>query len=80
VGPKSGSSPVDRARPGSNHHFLTDGQGIPLAVSPTGGNLNDVTQLLPLLAKIPAAARVVGRPPPAAQGLLACVCRGATVR
>ena len=32
AGPKSGPSPVDRARPGSKHHVLTDGQGIPLAV------------------------------------------------
>ncbi|MER7496368.1 IS5 family transposase [Streptomyces pharetrae] len=59
-GPKSGPSPVDRARPGSKHHV--DGQGIPLAVSLTGGNRNDVTELLPLLDKIPAVAGVVGRP------------------
>ncbi|MET9079782.1 IS5 family transposase [Streptomyces sp. NPDC004232] len=52
-GPKSGPSPVDRARPGSKHHVVTDAQGIPLAVSLTGGNRNDVTQLLPLLDKIP---------------------------
>lgn len=62
AGPKSGPSPVDRARPGSKHHILTDGQGIPLAVSLTGGNRNDVTQLLPLLDKVPAVAGVVGRP------------------
>jgi hypothetical protein len=31
-------------------------------VSLTGGNRNDVTQLLPLLDKIPAIADVVGRP------------------
>nr|WP_245738227.1 IS5 family transposase [Streptomyces sparsogenes] len=61
-GPKSGPSPVDRARPGSKHHVLTDGQGIPLAVSLTGGNRNDVTQLLPLLDKVPPVAGVVGRP------------------
>ncbi|WTQ10429.1 IS5 family transposase [Streptomyces sp. NBC_00228] len=61
-GPKSGPSPVDRARPGSKHHIITDGQGIPLAVSLTGGNRNDVTQLLPLLDKIPPVAGVVGRP------------------
>ncbi|MGW7283325.1 IS5 family transposase [Streptomyces sp. NPDC054844] len=61
-GPKSGPSPVDRARPGSKHHVITDGQGIPLAVSLTGGNRNDVTQLLPLLDKIPAVAGTVGRP------------------
>ncbi|WP_239768717.1 IS5 family transposase [Streptomyces sp. CL12-4] len=61
-GPKSGPSPVDRARPGSKHHVLVDGQGIPLAVSLTGGNRNDVTQLLPLLDKVPHVAGVVGRP------------------
>jgi transposase len=61
-GPKSGPSPVDRARPGSRHHIITDGQGVPLAVSLTGGNRNDVTQLLPLLDKIPAVAGVIGRP------------------
>ncbi|MFD3537019.1 IS5 family transposase [Streptomyces sp. NPDC058661] len=60
--PKSGPSPVDRARPGSKHHVLVDGQGIPLAVSLTGGNRNDVTQLLPLLAKVPSVAGLVGRP------------------
>ena len=60
--PKSGPSPVDRARPGSKHHVLTDGQGIPLAVSLTGGNRNDVTQLMPLIDKVPAVAGVVGRP------------------
>ncbi|MEU1576299.1 IS5 family transposase [Streptomyces collinus] len=70
-GPKSGPSPVDRARPGSKHHVLTDGQGIPLAVSLTGGNRNDVTQLLPLLDKVPAVAGVVGRPRRRPDALLA---------
>nr|WP_257039941.1 IS5 family transposase [Streptomyces sp. TLI_55] len=70
-GPKSGPSPVDRARPGSKHHVLTDAQGIPLAVSLTGGNRNDVTQLLPLLDKIPAVAGVVGRPRHRPDALLA---------
>ncbi|CAL9677506.1 IS5 family transposase ISBugl2 [Streptomyces sp. enrichment culture] len=31
-------------------------------MSLTGGNRNDVTQLLPLLDKVPAVAGVVGRP------------------
>ncbi|WP_239155836.1 IS5 family transposase [Streptomyces sp. NBC_01281] len=70
-GPKSGPSPVDRARPGSKHHVVTDAQGIPLAVSLTGGNRNDVTQLLPLLDKIPAVAGVVGRPRRRPDALLA---------
>ncbi|MFE1559070.1 IS5 family transposase [Streptomyces sp. NPDC058734] len=62
AGPKSGPSPVDRARPGSKHHLIVDGQGIPLAVSLTGGNRNDVTQLMPLLRKIPPVPGLVGRP------------------
>ncbi|WP_435879879.1 transposase [Streptomyces werraensis] len=60
--PESGPSPVDHARPGSRHHVITDGQGIPLAVSLTGGNHSDVTRLMPLLDRIPAVAGVVGRP------------------
>ncbi|MEV6537111.1 IS5 family transposase [Streptomyces sp. NPDC051639] len=70
-GPKSGPSPVDRARPGSKHHLIVDGQGIPLAVSLTGGNRNDVTQLLPLLDKIPPVAGRVGRPRRRPDALLA---------
>nr|WP_246126356.1 IS5 family transposase [Embleya hyalina] len=61
-GPKSGPSPVDRARPGSKHHVLVEGRGIPLAVSLTGGNRNDVTQVVPLLAKVPHVRGRVGRP------------------
>ncbi|WP_443060593.1 IS5 family transposase [Streptomyces sp. NBC_00459] len=70
-GPKGGPSPVDLARPGSKHHVLTDGQGIPLAVSLAGGNRNDVTQLLPLLDKVVAVAGVVGRPRHRPDALLA---------
>ncbi|MER6421112.1 IS5 family transposase [Streptomyces sp. NPDC001137] len=70
-GPKSGPSPVDRARPGSKHHLIVDAQGIPLAVSLTGGNRNDVTQLLPLIDKIPAVAGTVGRPRHRPDALLA---------
>ncbi|TYC07385.1 transposase, partial [Micromonospora sp. MP36] len=60
--PKSGPSPVDRARPGSKHHVLTEGAGIPLAVSLTGGNRHDVTELLPLIDKIPLVRGRRGRP------------------
>ncbi|WP_405965672.1 IS5 family transposase [Streptomyces sp. NBC_00723] len=70
-GPKGGPSPVDRARSGSKHHVLTDAQGIPLAVSLTGGNRNDVTQLLPLVDKVPAVAGLVGRPRRRPDALLA---------
>jgi Transposase DDE domain len=42
-----------RARPGSKHHILTEAGGVPLVATLTGGNHNDVTQLLPLLDKVP---------------------------
>ncbi|MFD5156102.1 transposase [Streptomyces mutabilis] len=60
--PNSGPGPVDRARPGSRRHLIGDGQGIPLAVTLTGGNRNDVTQLLPLLDSIPSLSGRAGRP------------------
>ena len=57
-----GPSPVDRARPGSKHHLLVDATGIPLAWTVTGGNRNDVTQLVSLLERIPPVRGKVGRP------------------
>jgi transposase len=41
---------------------IADGNGIPLAVSLTGGNRNDVTQLMPLLHAIPPVRGRRGRP------------------
>jgi hypothetical protein len=61
-GALTGPSPVDRARAGSKHHLLTDSHGIPLAISLTGGNRNDVTQLLPLIDGVAPVAGKVGRP------------------
>jgi transposase len=58
----TGPSPVDRGRPGSKHHLITDGHGTPLAVILTGGNRNDVTQLLPLTDAIPAIRGRRGHP------------------
>jgi transposase len=53
---------VDRGRAGSKHHLLVDASGIPLAYTLTGGNRNDVTQLIPLLERVPPVAGLVGRP------------------
>ncbi|MFF3663526.1 IS5 family transposase [Streptomyces olivochromogenes] len=61
-GAHTGPSPVDRARPGSKHHLITDRHGTPLAISLTGGNRHDVTQLIPLLDAIPRIRGVRGRP------------------
>ena len=51
-GALTGPSPVDRARTGSKHHVITDAGGIPLAITLTGGNRHDITQLLPLVDAI----------------------------
>ena len=37
-GEKTGPNPTDRAKPGSKHHLITDGGGIPLAAILTGAN------------------------------------------
>jgi transposase len=61
-GSATGPSPVDRARNGSKHHLLVDATGIPLAFTVTGGNRNDVTQLIPLVDRVPPVRGKVGRP------------------
>ena len=53
---------MDRGRAGSKHHLLVDATGIPLAFSVTGGNRNDVTQLIPLLDAVPRVRGAVGGP------------------
>ena len=73
-GGDTGPSPVDRAKPGSKHHLITDANGIPLASSVTAANVNDISQLAPLYNAIPAVAGKVGHPrkkPDALQGDLA---------
>ena len=73
-GGKTGPSPVDRSKPGSKHHIVTDASGIPLAGSVTAANVNDVTEFAPLFNKIPPVAGKVGHPrkkPEAMQGDLA---------
>ena len=61
-GSATGPSPVDRARNGSKHHLWVDATGIPLAWTLTGGNRNDVTQLIPLVERVPPVRGKVGRP------------------
>ncbi|MBT3164447.1 transposase [Streptomyces sp. Vc74B-19] len=43
------------------HHLITDATGTPLAATLTGGNRNDVTQLIPLLQAVPGRGKR-GRP------------------
>lgn len=51
--------------------MITDAQGVPLATVLTAANVNDVTQLMPLVEAIPPIAGKPGRPrqrPDAVQG------------
>ncbi|MFG2125347.1 IS5 family transposase [Streptomyces sp. NPDC048710] len=61
-GPATGRSPVDRGKTGSKHHVIVEAHGIPLAVALTGGNRNDVTQLIPLIQAVPPIRGRSGRP------------------
>lgn len=61
-GAETGPNPTDRRKPGSKHHLLTDAHGVPLAFTLTGANRHDVTQLLPLLDKVPPVRGKRGAP------------------
>lgn len=61
-GAKTGPNPTDRGRPGTKHHILTDGHGIPLVPAVTAANVNEVTQTLPMVDAIPAVKGQPGRP------------------
>jgi transposase len=73
-GQGTGPSPVDRSKPGSKRHVITDASGIPPASSVTSANTNDISEMAPLFDKIPAVAGKAGHPkkkPEALQGDLA---------
>ena len=61
-GEKTGPSPVDRRKPGSKHHILTDGNGIPVVAHTTAANQHDVTELLELVNDVPAIKGKAGAP------------------
>ena len=61
-GEKTGPSPVDRRKPGSKHHILTDGNGIPIVAHTTAANQHDVTELLTLVNDVPAIKGNPGAP------------------
>ena len=60
-GEDTGPNPTDRSKSGSKHHVMTDAQGIPLAATVTAANVNEVTQVLHVLADMPP---VGGKPGP----------------
>jgi transposase len=70
-GALTGPSPVDRAKTGSKHHLIVDAHGIPLAITLTGGNRNDVTQLLPLIDGVGPVTGKPGRPRQRSERVLA---------
>jgi transposase len=53
---------VDRRKPGSKHHVLTDAEGTPVVAKTTAANRHDVTQLLELVNDVPAIKGKVGAP------------------
>jgi transposase len=70
-GKKTGPNPTDRRKKGSKHHVITDARGVPLAAQVTAANVNDITQLDPLVDALPAVRGRPGRPrrrPGALQG------------
>ncbi|MFC3492559.1 IS5 family transposase [Glycomyces rhizosphaerae] len=57
-----GPSPVDRGKPGSKHHIVCDGAGLPLRVITTGANVPDIAMAESLIATVPTVAGRIGRP------------------
>jgi transposase len=47
-------NPVDRGKPGSKLHVLTEAGGLPLAVAVSAANTHDSHGLIPLVQAIPA--------------------------
>src|SRR5204862_6058344 len=70
-GEDTGPNPTDRGKLGTKHNVLTDAQGIPLAVTVTGANAADVTQLLPLVDAIPDLSEAAGGAAPVPERLYA---------
>jgi len=53
---------VDRRKPGSKHHILTDAHGVPIVAKTTAANRHDVTELLNLVNDVPAIKGKPGAP------------------
>jgi hypothetical protein len=52
----------DASNRGNKHHVIVEAHGIPLATTLTGGNRNDVTQLIPLIQAVPPIRGKRGQP------------------
>lgn len=53
---------MDRRKPGSKHHVLTDANGVPIVAQTTAANVHDVNKLLDLVNDVPAIGGKVGAP------------------
>ncbi len=53
---------MDRRKPGSKHHVLTDANGVPIVAKTTAANRHDVTELLNLVNDVPAIKGKPGAP------------------
>jgi transposase len=62
AGEETGPNPTDRRKPGSKHHVVTDGHGVPLQVEVSAANTADITELIPLLVNIPPVRGKPGHP------------------
>jgi len=51
-GQATGPNPTDRGKKGTKRSLLTDGNGIPLAISVAGANANDCTMLIDRLKAV----------------------------
>ena len=60
-GTKTGAESGRSVKTGSEHHLITDANGVPLACLLTAANRHDVTQLLPLVEAIPPVRGARGR-------------------
>lgn len=56
-----GPNPIDRGKPGTKHHLVTDRQGIPLVTLQTAANVNEGTVLLDAVDAIPPIKQPRGR-------------------
>lgn len=52
-GTDTGANPTDRGKLGTKRHQITDTNGIPIAISVTGANVHDKTQVMKLLEQKP---------------------------
>jgi transposase len=61
-GEKTGPNPTDRSKPGSKHHVVTDGNGVPLQTELTAANSPDIKHIIVLIVNIPPVRGKRGKP------------------